>query len=448
MHFEDSKGHPLAGGWLYTFIAGTNTPVATFKDAAGTRNQTRVQLDARGECEIWLDPSIRYKFALYDSNRTEPPIWVKDNITAPGVSVMPDTKEVLVTGSTPVVVTATTNNGITTFNVALTTEFTQAVAQNTQNIANEVTRAQNAESVLSTAIGNEVTRAQNAESALSSAIDAEENRAKAAEASAKTEVKAGENIEVHESTAGDGHTVYTIDGVESVPNVQITSSGNTISVSSSENPQTNTKTFDINVNQKPLSLAWVSSGDMTYYADGSYMYANSFSLVNNGKQNPQGDKISFDPNNGHLTLSKGTYFIFAKFEISWTGTPQNKIIYIGGYPFDMSYNHSQTESVPTIAQFGASANAVLSISIDEAPPSGLTVKVLKADIVSVQQVMENVVQGLEAVEHDDTLTGDGTSASPLSVVVDDELDADSENPVQNKVLYGIIGNIETLLEDL
>lgn len=255
-------------------------------------------------------------------------------------------------------------------------------------------------------------------------------------------------LSISQNANGEVEAVFgDINLPQQVPRVNIVSSGNTISVSSSENPQTNTKTFDINVDQKPLSLAWVSSGDMTYYADGSYMYANSFSLVNNGKQNPQGDKISFDPNNGHLTLSEGTYSIFAKFEISWTGTPQNKIIYIGGYPFDLSYNHSQTESVPTIAQIGASAIAVLSISIDEAPPSGLTVKVLKADIVSVQQVMENVVQGFEAVEHDNTLTGDGTSASPLSVVVDDELDEESENPVQNAAVVGAFAEVAEYISD-
>lgn len=65
MHFDDDKGHPLVFGKLYTFVANTNdVPAATYKDSKGTLNSNPVILDSRGECEIWLDPKIRYKFVL------------------------------------------------------------------------------------------------------------------------------------------------------------------------------------------------------------------------------------------------------------------------------------------------------------------------------------------------------------------------------------------------
>ena len=80
LHFEDGNGHPLAGGYLCTYIAGTNTPVATFRDGNGTLNPTQIQLDSRGECEVWLDSALEYKFTLYDSTKTTP-IWTKDHIT-------------------------------------------------------------------------------------------------------------------------------------------------------------------------------------------------------------------------------------------------------------------------------------------------------------------------------------------------------------------------------
>ena len=60
LQFEDVKGHPLANGWLYTFIAGTNTPIATAKNESGSSmNPVKINLDSRGECEAWLDPSIK-----------------------------------------------------------------------------------------------------------------------------------------------------------------------------------------------------------------------------------------------------------------------------------------------------------------------------------------------------------------------------------------------------
>lgn len=444
LHFEDGNGHPLAGGWLCTYLAGTNTPVATFRNGSGTLNPTQIQLDSRGECEVWLDAAIRYKFALYDSTKITP-IWIKDDITAPGVVVMPDTKEVYVVGTSPMLVTAVTLNGITTYTVALDSTFTQAVHDNTTNIANEITRAENAESGLSTRITNEVNRATGAEGALSAAITAEENRAKAAETAAKTEVKAGDNIEVSKTTGADGHDIYTVNGVESVPRVNIVSTGNTISVSSSENQQTNTKTFDINVNQKPLSVAWMKSTVVTYNTNLHSYQATRFELVNNGQQNPQGDKITVT--NNKLYLNVGVYHVDSRVKISWTGTPQNRFMMVDGIPFDLSYNHDEiycNTAVIGISSYGLQS---LSVTADEAL-AGLSVELTNVAIYAIGQVMENVVQGLKNVATDNTLTGNGTAESPLSVVVDNALDADSENPVQNKVLYAVIGDVESLLEDL
>ena len=87
------------------------------------------------------------------------------------------------------------------------------------------------------------------------------------------------------------------------------------------------------------------------------------------------------------------------------------------------------------------------ISLESDIPAGLRIWVDRFQIFAINAgTLE--IQGIEAVEHDGTLTGDGTGANPLSVVVDDELDEGSENPVQNKVLYAVIGDLENLLENL
>lgn len=85
--FIDAAGIPLAGGFLYTYEAGTTTPQATYTDsAASTPNSNPIVLDSRGEANIWLS-SANYKFKLTDANGTE--IWTVDNIAAPSTALSP-----------------------------------------------------------------------------------------------------------------------------------------------------------------------------------------------------------------------------------------------------------------------------------------------------------------------------------------------------------------------
>lgn len=81
--FFDANGNPLAGGKVYTYQAGTTTPLATYTDASGsTPNANPIILDSAGEANIWLG-SQNYKFILKDANDVTQ--WTVDNI-APGLS--------------------------------------------------------------------------------------------------------------------------------------------------------------------------------------------------------------------------------------------------------------------------------------------------------------------------------------------------------------------------
>jgi hypothetical protein len=85
--FIDAAGIPLAGGFVYTYAAGTTTPQTTYTDSTGaTANSNPIVLDSRGEANIWLG-SATYKFKLTDSNGTE--IWTVDNISAPTSGLSP-----------------------------------------------------------------------------------------------------------------------------------------------------------------------------------------------------------------------------------------------------------------------------------------------------------------------------------------------------------------------
>lgn len=81
LQFFDNNGDPLVGGLLYTYAAGTTTPLATFVDYTGlTANTNPVVLNSRGEANVWLS-SQKYKFILKSSTGVE--IWTVDQIEGP-----------------------------------------------------------------------------------------------------------------------------------------------------------------------------------------------------------------------------------------------------------------------------------------------------------------------------------------------------------------------------
>ena len=67
----DNNGNPLAGGKIFTYLAGTNTNAATYTTSAGNiAHSNPIVLDGAGRVpsgEIWLTNGISYKFVVQDS---------------------------------------------------------------------------------------------------------------------------------------------------------------------------------------------------------------------------------------------------------------------------------------------------------------------------------------------------------------------------------------------
>lgn len=79
MQFFDNNGDPLAGGKVYTYEAGTTTPLATYTDeTGGTANPNPVILDSAGRANIWLATTDLYYWEVEDSAGSQ--IWTADNI--------------------------------------------------------------------------------------------------------------------------------------------------------------------------------------------------------------------------------------------------------------------------------------------------------------------------------------------------------------------------------
>lgn len=81
--FNDANGNPLAGGLLWSYVAGTSTPLATYSDASLLyANTNPVTLDSGGCASAWIPP-FAYKLRLENSGGAQ--LWTKDNVSDAGL---------------------------------------------------------------------------------------------------------------------------------------------------------------------------------------------------------------------------------------------------------------------------------------------------------------------------------------------------------------------------
>lgn len=76
-----ASGLPAISGSLYSYAAGTSTPLATYTDATlGTPNTNPLVLDVNGGGTVWVNPSTGYKYILKDSSGNT--LWTRDQVYA------------------------------------------------------------------------------------------------------------------------------------------------------------------------------------------------------------------------------------------------------------------------------------------------------------------------------------------------------------------------------
>lgn len=79
--FFDDSGNPLSGGKIYTYAAGTTTPLTTYTSRDGiTPNSNPIILDAAGRTpqQIWSTEGLLYKYVVATSTDVQIRVW--DNI--------------------------------------------------------------------------------------------------------------------------------------------------------------------------------------------------------------------------------------------------------------------------------------------------------------------------------------------------------------------------------
>ena len=82
LQFFGTDGLPLVGGKLYTYAAGTTTPLATYTDHTQTSQNTNpIILDSAGQAGVWLTDSTTYKYTLTDADNV--PLFTVDYVSVP-----------------------------------------------------------------------------------------------------------------------------------------------------------------------------------------------------------------------------------------------------------------------------------------------------------------------------------------------------------------------------
>lgn len=90
LFLNPSTGAPAVKFLLFQYAAGTTTKVNTYINSGGnTPNLNPIVMDSLGECDLWLQPGIAYKFVFSPPTDTDPPtnpIWTRDNVSAAGTA--------------------------------------------------------------------------------------------------------------------------------------------------------------------------------------------------------------------------------------------------------------------------------------------------------------------------------------------------------------------------
>ena len=129
--FFDENGKPISSGKLYTYIAGSSTPVVTYKTISGgtesaNMNTNPIILDMAGMADLVISNDTAYKFVLFDKNNVKKHTW--DNVTAGGSEGGGSSEEIVVDGTTNEInVTSNVTQGVKHYVVSLSNTIKSAI---------------------------------------------------------------------------------------------------------------------------------------------------------------------------------------------------------------------------------------------------------------------------------------------------------------------------------
>jgi hypothetical protein len=125
LQFFGTDGLPLVGGKLFTYAAGTTTPLASYTDYTGvTANTNPVILDSTGSASVWLPDTTSYKYVL--KTAADVTLYTVDYVSVP-VTTNSFASPPVIGSGTPNAATFTTLNVTGAAIFESTADFTEPV---------------------------------------------------------------------------------------------------------------------------------------------------------------------------------------------------------------------------------------------------------------------------------------------------------------------------------
>ena len=325
LQVQDKSGNNNVNGFLRVYIDNTDDRAVTYKDFNGTFNQADIRLDNNGRAVVIVDDTMTYRLEVYDRDGamlwTQYPVKPSNTVINYGINntyVM----NADVRGTPDEIDVSSTTDPQTGFK-AFFIKLSSTVKDFLSFVSNTLTSHGDA-------IGNLQTTVSNQGTAIGSLQNGKKDKQqpKSFNGSATKTVK-----KVTQNENGEVTVEYEdIDLPQEVPNVNIVSPNNTITVSSSTNPQTNTKTFEIDVANGGNSCGWFNSSGIDTVGNEESINVDRC-RVSEG-QSVIGNGLEFVPNSGDVEsgvpfgkvyANAGFYFVSARITLSWTGNPVNKV---------------------------------------------------------------------------------------------------------------------------
>lgn len=432
---ENTEGRPLTGGWMEVYIHGTRNKYYCASDFDGTLHPFKIQLDSLGSNVVLASPVHSYDIYVYNKF---------GSLVMSRYNVIPTTGEGTYIGDivnidSPDNTVDVSSDGGTNWHISIKdTVDTLELLQN--EVATAVT------SINDRLDGIDLTLANKKDKQSQLIYGGNDHMT-------ITKISQNENGEITEVK------YEPIDLPPQVPNVEITSPNSSINIQSSTDVQTNTKTFSIDVNnQEPVWHYWTGNNAWTQVSTASWTQINRPTVGDGSGVHP------WTPD-----IKRGVYDVKSHFTVTFHNEDNAKVIpnqiiqvgfrakfvgkndptairYVdlGAWTYDPTlytnepyqYNFAQeslrqnhdTSNIINVASYWGDTDfyvffeaRLLNTDGSQSVPSIDTVLLAEITYFGYHEIKGNVIGygqgGLDKVYHDSTLSGDGTSDSPLSVTI-------------------------------
>lgn len=430
---ENTEGRPLTGGWMEVYIHGTRNKYYCASDFDGTLHSFKIQLDSLGSNVVLASPVHSYDIYVYNKF---------GSLVMSRYNVIPTTGEGTYIGD--IVNIDSPDNTVDVSSDSGTNWYI--------SIKDTVDTLELLQNEVATAVTSINDRIDDIDLALANKKDKQSELIYGGnDHMTITRIKQDANGEITEVK------YEPIDLPPQVPNVEITSPNSSINIQYSTDVQTNTKTFSIDVNnQEPLWHYWTGNNAWTQVSTSSWTQINR-PAVGAGST----------PHAWNPDIKRGVYDVKSHFTVTFHNEDNAKVIpnqiiqvgfrakfvgkndptaisYVdlGAWTYDPTlytnepyqYNFAQeslrqnhdTSNIINVASYWGDTDfyvffeaRLLNTDGSQSVPSIDTVLLAEITYFGYHEVKGNVISGgsgLDKVYHDSSLSGDGTSDNPLSVV--------------------------------